>query len=129
MTAVPMRRPIFAASARRESGATVVPEPGIAPAAVVMPSTAATPAAPTARRRRSLMCCLLCVTKLPPYFESFGRECRDGVKLRLRELHVNSFGHQNGPDCRSFLAYVESNCHVSHPIVSVNRMNVCAAVA
>ena len=65
MTAVPMRRPVFAASARRESGAAAMPEPVTALAAVVMPSAAATPAAPTARRRRILMYCLLCATKSP----------------------------------------------------------------
>src|SRR5215467_9124269 len=95
MTAVPMRRPISAASALRESGAAVLLEPGAAPAAVVMPSTSATPAAPTARRRRNLICCLLCATDHPRLDSKvFGRTCRNGAKLGPEELHVNSFGHQ-----------------------------------
>src|SRR5207247_11105323 len=100
MTAVPMRRPGFAASARRESGAAAMPEPVTALAAVVMPYAAATPAAPTARRRRILMYCLLCATKSPSrHFESFERNYRDGAKLRLREPNVNSSAQQGSVNC------------------------------
>src|SRR5216684_6483742 len=78
ISAVPRRRPIFAASARRESGVSSWPElgpaaslapEGAAQAAVPVPSTAAAPpAAPIARRLRRLMHFLL---SLPEMFRTY----------------------------------------------------------
>jgi hypothetical protein len=94
MTAVPMRRPGFAASTRSESGAAAMPEPVTALAAVVMPSAAAPG-------------CIHCEKTTDPHvlpplrhqvtlvsFESFGHDYRNRTKLRLRKPHVNSSAHQ-----------------------------------
>ena len=88
ISAVPMRRPIFAASARRELGsvktwlgltlaASLAPD-GAAEAAVPVPSTAATlPAAPIARRLRRLICSSCRFPKCFGFSENFGANLSD----------------------------------------------------
>jgi hypothetical protein len=97
-----MRRPIFAASALRESGATVVAEaagcfgaagaPEVAMAAVLMPRTAAAPTVvPIAARRDSFIkgCLLRAAERISLLCESFGALRRDEGTVELRRPHVN----------------------------------------